>query len=103
MKRILSVVRRFVDRGPVKLDELPAQGLRASWFTDAEWRDALRLDLDGAVFYWPALFDRDVIRLSLALYRQGVFVLPPDATHLELLEGAVLRSCEGPARQTWVN
>lgn len=79
------------------LDDLPEVGWRAPWYSDAAWRDALLVALPGhRCMLGPEGLHVDgaIGELSLHLYHQGLFVLPPDATPAELLEAAMERSLE---------
>lgn len=79
-KHLLSVARRFVERKPVKLDELPEQGLRAPWHkTITDWRGFL---LDKA-----------------AGWKRGPFNIPTDeATEFAL---CFFRCGDNPLRASW--
>lgn len=94
---------------PFRLEDLPENGWRARWATDAAWRDMLALSLPGhevGAGFRGLPLDGGLGELAIKLYHQGVFVLPPDATPDELLELAAMRSLEPPekpAPQAWPN
>lgn len=83
---------------PVRLDDLPAIGLRAVWHkTETDWRDfLLSTSAPGWCIGWLQIPTNEAsTEAAMKAYRYPLaFALPPDVTQDELLKAAMKRAAE---------